>query len=95
MGVEEKARLNLKIHGRVQGVFFRAETARQAGSLGLVGWVRNAPDGTVEVVAEGEKEALDKLREWCQKGPSFSQVEKVEVEWKPYQSEFTSFEIRY
>jgi len=90
----EKARLTLKIHGRVQGVFFRVETARQARNLGLVGRVRNAPDGTVEVVAEGEKEALDRLHEWCQRGPSFSQVEKVKAKWSSYQGEFTSFEVR-
>lgn len=90
-----QARLNLKISGRVQGVFFRAETARKARSLGLVGWVRNAPDGTVEVVAEGEKEALERLYAWCQKGSSFAQVEKVEAEWESYQGEFKKFGVTY
>lgn len=92
MGME-KAQLILKIHGRVQGVFFRAETARKARSLGLVGWVRNAPDGTVEVVAEGEKEALERLYRWCQKGSSFAQVERVEIKWEPYRGEFRGFSI--
>lgn len=92
MGME-KARLTLKIHGRVQGVFFRVETARQARNLGLVGWVRNTPDGTVEVMAEGEKEALDRLHEWCQKGPLFSQVEKAEASWDSYRGGLESFEI--
>lgn len=85
--------MKLKIYGLVHGVFFRAETARQARDLGLVGWVRNAPDGTVEVIAEGEKEALGKLHEWCQKGPSFARVEKIIVKWEPYQGEFASFKI--
>lgn len=93
MAVGERARLILKIHGRVQGVFFRMETARQARSLGLVGWVRNTAYGTVEVVAEGEKEALDKLYQWCQKGPSFAQVEKVETKWEPYQGKFKEFAV--
>lgn len=89
----EQARLVLKIYGQVQGVFFRAETVRQAGSLGLVGWVRNAPDGTVEVVAEGEKEALERLYAWCQKGPSFARVERVEEKWEAYQGEFEEFTV--
>jgi len=93
--MEEKARLTLKIYGRVQGVFFRAETVRQARSLGLTGWVRNVEDGTVGITAEGERKALTRLYQWCQNGPSFSHVEKIEVKWKPYKSEFTSFEAGY
>lgn len=91
--VVEKARLTLKIYGQVQGVFFRAEAVRKAESLGLVGWVRNAEDGTVEVVAEGEKDTLNKLYQWCQKGSPFAQVEKVEIKWEPYESEFKEFTI--
>jgi len=74
-------RLNLKIHGRVLGVFFRQTTETKARGLGLVGWVKNAPDGTVEVVAEGEEGALKKLLEFCEKGTEFSSVTKVEEKW--------------
>jgi len=89
----EKARLVLKIHGWVQGVFFRAEAVRQAQKLGVTGWVRNISDGTVEVVAEGEKDTLNKLYQWCQKGPLLSKVKKVDAKWESYEGTFSDFEI--
>jgi len=75
-------RLWLKIHGRVQGVFFRESVRKQAEEFGLVGWVRNAADGTVEIHSEGEEESLKKLRAWCRIGPLGARVERVEEEWK-------------
>ena len=63
------ARVHILISGRVQGVFFRAETRRAASALGVKGWVRNLPGGDVEVVAEGRKPELDRLIEFCRKGP--------------------------
>jgi acylphosphatase len=66
----------------VQGVFFRAETQSRARSLGLVGWVRNAPDGTVEAVFEGPSERVDSMLDWCRRGPPHAQVEDVAVEWE-------------
>ena len=88
-------RLHAVVHGDVQGVFFRANTQKQASKLGLKGWVRNNPDRTVEIVAEGSKEDLKKLVEWCNKGPLISNVEKVEVKWEKTTGEFESFSIRY
>lgn len=75
------------VRGRVQGVFFRAETRSRAVSLGLGGWVRNNPDGTVEAAFEGERERVESMVEWCRRGPTLAQVEDVEVTWVEPQAE--------
>ena len=72
-------RVRATISGRVQGVFFRDETRRRAQSLGVAGWVRNAPDGTVEAVFEGDDEKVDSMVGWCRRGPSGARVEDVAV----------------
>jgi acylphosphatase len=69
------------IRGRVQGVFFRAETRDRARSLGLSGWVRNVPDGTVEAIFEGDRERIKSILGWCRQGPALAQVDEVQVEW--------------
>jgi acylphosphatase len=69
------------VRGRVQGVFFRAETRDRAASLGLGGWVRNNPDGTVEAEFEGERERVESMVDWCRKGPALAEVEHLEVAW--------------
>ena len=66
------------LSGRVQGVGFRYFTQRTATQLGVVGWVRNCPDGTVEAVAQGSEEALQAFREHLQQGPSWSRVHRIE-----------------
>ncbi len=83
------------VHGRVQGVFFRDFTQRHASSLGLTGYVRNRWDRTVEVLAEGEKEGLERLLRQLHIGPSSARVERVDVEWGEPAGEFSSFEVRY
>lgn len=71
------------IEGRVQGVFYRAATAERARHLGVDGWVRNLPDGSVEVVAAGEDTALDRLAEWLWQGPPNALVSSVALEeWR-------------
>ena len=70
------------ITGRVQGVFFRAETAQRARSLGLAGWVRNNADGTVEAVFEGDRERVGSMVEWARRGPSLAEVERVDLSWE-------------
>jgi acylphosphatase len=75
------ARARVVIRGRVQGVFFRVETRERARSLGLAGWVRNNPDGTVEAVFQGERDRVDSMLAWCRRGPAGAHVEDVEVEW--------------
>lgn len=90
-----EARLRAKIHGRVQRVYFRDFTRTRARGLGVAGYVRNLMDGAVEVVAEGQKEDLEKLVSALRTGPPSAQVEKVDVEWGPAQGDLAGFEIRY
>lgn len=71
---------SVKIHGRVQGVFFRGWTAEQARELGVTGWVRNAPDGSVEGYLEGDNAAVQQLIDLLQRGPPSAQVTAVDVE---------------
>jgi len=90
-----KARAHLYISGRVQGVFFRYETRREARQRNVTGWVRNLPDGRVEALFEGEKEDILRLIEFCRRGPPGARVERVEVEWGEYTGEFKDFRIVY
>lgn len=88
--------LTLKIHGFVQGVNFRYETKQLANKLGLVGYVKNLKDGTLEIVAEGEEEALKKLLEYCKIGPSWATVSKVEEKWEDVERRgFGEFRIAF
>jgi acylphosphatase len=86
-------RVRVRIRGRVQGVFFRAETRARARSLGLGGWVRNAHDGTVEAAFEGSSERVQSMLDWCRRGPSLAQVEDVSVDSEEPEGE-VDFEIR-
>ncbi|HIC85819.1 MAG TPA: acylphosphatase [Desulfobacterales bacterium] len=88
-------RVRLIIKGRVQGVWFRDSTRRQASRLGVRGWVRNLPDGSVEVLAEGPAQKVDKLVEWCHEGPPAARVDQVIHDQEAWRGEFDSFEIRY
>lgn len=73
-------RVRLLVRGRVQGVFYRARARDAAVRLGVHGWVRNRPDGTVEAIAEGPEQALESFIAWCRQGPPAARVERVEVE---------------
>ncbi|HQL01434.1 MAG TPA: acylphosphatase [Smithellaceae bacterium] len=88
-------RVHVWIRGKVQGVFFRAETHRAAQNLNLAGWVRNLPDGRVEAVFEGEDAAVDKMTLWCKTGPPAAHVEDVAAAVEPYTGDFRNFNIRY
>lgn len=88
-----KIRARLIISGRVQGVYFRAETYERAAALGLTGWVRNKPDRTVEVVVEGSRGGVEKLVAWCRQGPPVAEVSDVNVVWENYTGEFKKFKI--
>ncbi len=87
-------RVHVLVSGRVQGVFFRAHTQEKARSLGLSGWVRNLPDGRVEIVAEGEEGKIDDFLSWVRVGPSAARVEGVQEDWSTPQGE-QGFRIRY
>lgn len=93
--MEEKARAHLIVSGRVQGVWYRAETRKAADTFGVCGWVRNRRDGTVEAVAEGDRTNVISLINWCRTGPPLSRVEKVDVTWQDYLGAFGDFGIRY
>jgi len=90
----ETVRARLRIHGRVQGVFFRASACDEARRAGVVGWVRNCRDGTVEAVAEGARPAVERLITWAHQGPAGALVTDVEIDWQPPSGEFTDFSIR-
>ena len=81
------------MHGMVQGVFFRAETRDRARTLGVGGWVRNAPDGSVEAVFEGEHDRVESMVDWCRRGPRGARVDDVDVTWAEPQGE-DGFAIR-
>ena len=87
--------LTLKLIGEVQGVNFRYYTAAQARRLKLTGWVRNARDGSVTIVAEGERANLEQLRDWCRQGPATAQVRELVEQWGRAEGEFGQFEIRW
>ncbi|MCI4444759.1 MAG: acylphosphatase [Candidatus Aminicenantes bacterium] len=90
-----KARFQAFFSGRVQGVAFRFFAQHVANMLGVTGWVRNLYDGRVEVVAEGDKEALEQFLAELKKGPRLARVEQTEVAWEDYQAEFVDFSIRF
>jgi len=83
-----------RVHGRVQGVWFRASTAEQARTLGVGGHARNLDDGTVEVVAVGADAAVQALMVWLSKGPPMAEVSAVQVEDAPDQSVVAGFTVR-
>ena len=93
--MEKQVRAHAVIYGRVQGVFFRVETQRAAEGFGVLGWVRNKRDGSVEAVFEGRQQDVDATLNWCRQGPRMSRVDKMDVDWQDYTGEFPSFEITY
>ena len=88
-------RAEVKIQGRVQGVFYRQSTKETAIRLGLNGWTKNCPDGSVVAVFEGEREAVDAAIEWCRQGPPAAHVTEVTVEWQSFQNDLSGFGIRF
>ena len=72
--------VKILVSGRVQGVYYRAYTQKQATKLGVAGFARNLPDGRVEVLAAGTDEAVEKLIKWCHKGPITAKVDRVTIE---------------
>ena len=87
------SRVHVRIRGRVQGVFFRAEAQARAESLGVGGWIRNAEDGSVEAAFEGDEERVESMVDWCRRGPAGARVDEVEVEPEEPTGE-TGFHVR-
>jgi acylphosphatase len=91
----DMASLQATVRGRVHGVFFRAFVEEWAAGLNLTGYVRNRPDGTVEVRAEGERQRLEKLVGYLKVGPPAARVDEVITGWSEYTGNFSGFRIRY
>jgi acylphosphatase len=88
-------RVRLVISGDVLGVGYRAWVKRQAKALGVAGWVKNREDKTVEIIAEGNEQALEQLINMCKRGPDVSWVERVDTRWEQVTGEFIGFEVLY
>jgi acylphosphatase len=87
-------RAHVTISGRVQGVFFRDSTRQKAEDLGLVGWVKNAPDGRVEALFQGPSRKVREMVEWCEHGPSQASVESVDADFEEARGDLEGFEVR-
>lgn len=94
-GIDAKVRAQITVRGIVQGVNYRWFAQRNASERGLTGYVRNMPDGSVQVVAEGQRAEIEQLIEALRVGPSAAVVESVTVDWNPPQGDFQRFEVRY
>ena len=92
---KDKVRVHLYISGIVQGVFFRAHTRSVAQASDLSGWVKNLPDGRVEVIAEGRRDRITEFILWCHEGPAIASVDNVDVSWEEATGEFKDFAIRH
>jgi acylphosphatase len=88
-------RLHAIVHGDVQGVGFRYFAQRKALQLGLSGWVRNNDDGSVELVAEGGREALEELKRAVEQGPRMSRVDRVDAEWSNATGNLGAFDLAW
>lgn len=95
MSSDTRQRLSARITGRVQGVGFRHFTTVNARRLNLDGWVRNEPDGSVRLEAEGPKDALDDLVEAVHRGPRAARVDDVDIAWDAPSNAFDGFQVRY
>ena len=89
----DAVRARVTVRGRVQGVFFRAETRDTAVALGLAGSVHNRPDGAVEAAFEGRRQDVERAIEWCREGPPSARVDSLDVAWETPLGE-SDFEIR-
>lgn len=89
------ARAVVVFRGRVQGVYFRANCAERAEALGLHGYVRNLPDGSVEAVFEGDRPGIEVCIEWNKTSQPYATVETVEVAWREPRGDLRGFHVRH
>jgi acylphosphatase len=87
--------VHVLISGLVQGVGYRHSTYRKALDLGLHGWVRNLPNGNVEAVFQGDRARIERMLEWCRRGPAIARVDRVTTDWQPAEHEFDDFQIAF
>lgn len=88
-------RIIINVYGLVQGVFFRYTTRKVARRLGLTGYVKNMPDDSVYIEAEGPEDKLNELLDFAKKGPKHAQVEKTDYEFKDPQNKFKNFDYSF
>jgi acylphosphatase len=93
--MDVNVRAHVIVSGRVQGVFFRAETRRTAERLGVHGWVRNRADGSVEALFEGQQATVNDAIAWCHHGSPMARVTDVQVTWETYRGDLDGFTIRH
>lgn len=89
-----KARAHVIFSGKVQGVFFRANTQEKAVAENVLGWVRNLPDGSVEAVFEGDKNRIEAVIGWCSHKQPYARVDNTDISWESPKNEFKRFDIR-
>lgn len=89
------SRATVVFKGKVQGVFFRANTERKAIELNITGCVMNRPDSSVEAIFEGQKDQIRKCIDWCSKHQPYAKVNDMNVTWEEYQNEFDEFRIKH
>ncbi len=94
MSAPELARVEAVVHGRVQGVSYRAFAAEEARMRGIIGWVKNEPGGTVRLVAEGPRPLLERLLDALHVGPPLARVQRIDETWTPPEDRHSGFEIR-
>lgn len=90
-----KKNVHITINGKVQGIWFRANTKQKAEQLGITGWVKNIPNGSVEAIFEGEENCIKEMIDWCQHGPPQAKVENIEIKEQSITNGFDEFLIKY
>jgi len=90
-----KSTVHVVISGRVQGVWFRANTKQKAEQLGVTGWVKNTADGKVEALFEGDEKHIQEMIDWCHQGPPSAQVDHVEITEHSSSNGFDGFSVKY
>jgi len=93
--MSQTVRCHVRISGVVQGVCYRMETRRAAENFGVMGWVKNRSDGTVEAVFEGTQDAVNQLINWCHSGPKHAKVTDIDKTWEDSSGSYQSFDIVY
>ena len=89
-----ESRAQVYVRGLVQGLGFRYETWKHANRFGVTGWIRNLSDGCVEAVFEGEREKIERIIEFCRKGPPGAEIQSIEVKWELFRGEFDRFLVK-
>jgi acylphosphatase len=91
----DRVRARIRVEGVVQGVYYRYSTRQKAEELGVSGWVRNHLDGSVECLAEGARDKVEALIQWCRHGPPGARVDRIQTHWEEYKGDVQGFSIQH